>query len=441
MKNRITKTILSVLLFAGIFSIASAQLTLTRKADFPGKGRFRCFSFYLDGKMYVGGGRDFWVANFVTAMNDFYEYNTATDKWTRKENIPSARSNVHAIVIDGKAYMGLGYSGRDTIIGKDTTMILLKDFYQYDVANDKWIKKADFPGTPRYQATMFSVGKKGYVLGGSNLLGPQSGTNFKDMWEYDPATDKWTQKKDLPSSGRTNSIGVTDGDFAYVGMGYVSNLTDFFGDIYRYYPATDTYSEPLPKLPPLKNVPVVTGEASFSAVYNHKLILTNVNVDGPNAKDYWGVFVYEPTNSTWTVYPEANPLGNRDDWAFGVDGAKAWVALGPDFITDSANGNVVWTKETWEMNFEKYMSVLESSNPELAKINVVLSVGTINVSVPQALVAKNLSFNLYDMNGEIIKSNKVSGEDKFDVSFTPKGPYLWAIQADGRLLKSGKITL
>src|SRR5436190_22202994 len=55
---------------------------------------------------------------------------------------------------------------------------------------------------PRYGAVSFTIGTKGYVGTG------HSGTG-KDFWEYDPATDTWTQKADFGGTGRSDAVAFT----------------------------------------------------------------------------------------------------------------------------------------------------------------------------------------------------------------------------------------
>src|SRR5881392_3149286 len=80
-------------------------------------------------------------------------------------------------------------------------------------AEDKWTQKANFPGGfGRYGSIGFSIDDKGYMGTGYDFyLGHQ-----KDLWEYDPVTDAWTQKADLGGVGRESAVG-----FAINGKGYI----------------------------------------------------------------------------------------------------------------------------------------------------------------------------------------------------------------------------
>ena len=53
-----------------------------------------------------------------------------------------------------------------------------------------WIAKAPFGGTVRQYAVGFSINNKGYIGTGWDM-----GAGYRDdFWEYDPATNSWTQK-------------------------------------------------------------------------------------------------------------------------------------------------------------------------------------------------------------------------------------------------------
>ena len=107
----------------------------------------------------------------------------------------------------------------------DNTTSYYKDFWEYDTASDTWTKKADFGGVARGGACGFSVGNKGYVCFGqdSNL------TPYPDMWEYDRTTNAWAQKTNLPDaySAVVAASGFVIGSNIYVGTGQAQDSTNF----------------------------------------------------------------------------------------------------------------------------------------------------------------------------------------------------------------------
>jgi len=412
-----------------LLSISAQAQTLTQKADFPGSGRFRCFSFFLNGKMYVGGGRQYPAA--PPAMADFWVYDPAADAWTQLADLPfGARSNIRAMVIDGKAYTGLGYDGNGT-----DPASLHNDFWEYEPQTDTWEQKADFPAAARYQPTMFAYGGKGYVFGGSNKLsGGSGGTDFNDVWEYNPTANTWTQKADFPGEGRMTAFAAPDADGVYVGLGYMSNLSNFFSDVWKYNPVADTW-ESLPALPGTANVPVVDGGCSFYAIYNDKLLLSNINLNGTAWEDYHTYFVLDLATQTWTAYENANPIGNRDDWAFGTNNNLAYMSLGWD-------GSTFYT-ETWELDMADFLTAIETANPGIANINITAANGAITAVIPQEVAQKyvvlGLTLALYAMNGQQMAAFNLQQGNQYSMMHLPAGAYVWAVQANSKPLKGGKI--
>jgi N-acetylneuraminic acid mutarotase len=184
-----------------------------KKADFEGRHRFDALGFSIGNKGYVG----------LSAGTDFWEYDPANDKWTKKSGLPVFALQVEFVGfigfgIDNKGYIGLGCKRKwlsSSPNGDNYNDVLLDNMYEYDPASDKWTKKADFPGGKRYQAVCFAIGNKGYVTTGENKDLIRKG----DLWEYDPATDKWTQKADAPEIARTRAVGFSIGNKGYIGTG------------------------------------------------------------------------------------------------------------------------------------------------------------------------------------------------------------------------------
>ena len=90
---------------------------------------------------------------------------------------------------------------------------------EYDPITDTWVRKADMP-TARVGLSAVVVNGKIYAIGGSNQLNNQLNI-LCTMEEYDPKTDKWTKKADMPDirsvfgadavNGRIYAIGGYNG--------------------------------------------------------------------------------------------------------------------------------------------------------------------------------------------------------------------------------------
>ena len=55
------------------------------------------------------------------------------------------------------------------------------------------------------------------------FVGCGSNTNLGDWWEYDISNDTWTQKADFPGNDRHHPYCFSIGDYAYVGFGHGSS--------------------------------------------------------------------------------------------------------------------------------------------------------------------------------------------------------------------------
>jgi N-acetylneuraminic acid mutarotase len=184
----------------------------TQKANFPGTPRMYAAGFAIGGKGYVGTGdttsgstyvNDFWCYDpsldswssipfpgmargpavaiscnikiyFGTGndaagpRNDIWEFDPSGNSWTQKASIPVSKCGAAGFTVNGKIYIGTG---------EDSTSLNTRDFYQYTIQSNSWIRVADLSGAARRHAVGFNIGSKGYIAAG--------GTN-QDLWEYDP---------------------------------------------------------------------------------------------------------------------------------------------------------------------------------------------------------------------------------------------------------------
>lgn len=81
------------------------------------------------------------------------------------------------MTVDSKGYFGTGYDRVNR----------LNDFWEYDPATNTWTQKADFPGTARYGAVAFGVSGKAYIGCGDD------GNYLKDFYAFNPSSNSWQQ--------------------------------------------------------------------------------------------------------------------------------------------------------------------------------------------------------------------------------------------------------
>lgn len=202
------------------------------KDSFPGTPRNSAVSFSANGKIYVGLGYD-----GVNYLHDFWEYDPVADSWKQVADFPGGgRYGAVAFAIGDKGYVCSGYDGN-----------YLKDFWQYDPLTDTWTKKISPGGSKRNEAVVFVIDDKAYLCTGIN-----NGENVNDMFVYDATTEQWTEKRKLTNVSdedyddkyttivRNNAVAFTLNGKGYVTTGLASS---YLNNTWEYDPATDLWTE------------------------------------------------------------------------------------------------------------------------------------------------------------------------------------------------------
>jgi N-acetylneuraminic acid mutarotase len=126
------------------------------------------------------------------------------DTWTRKTDIPTPRGYLSASAVNGKIY---AIGGR---AGTFQNPIELSTVEEYDPATDTWTKKSDLPNV-RYFLSTSVVDDKVYAVGG--------GPNGRATEKYDPATDTWTGKASMPTERSMLATSAANGKIYAIGGG------------------------------------------------------------------------------------------------------------------------------------------------------------------------------------------------------------------------------
>jgi N-acetylneuraminic acid mutarotase len=160
----------------------------------------------------------------------------------------------------------------------------------------QWTKKANLGGVGRHRATGISIGNKGYIgLGHTNGTGIN--IDYKDWWQYDPASDSWTQRADFPVliHGAVSFGTDTKG---YVGGG--STLTSEF---FEYNPITNCWL-------PIAPCPLSPGDVQCFSVQNKGYV-------------YFGnqLAQYDPTSNAWAIMANAPISFNTWSTSFASNGS------------------------------------------------------------------------------------------------------------------------
>lgn len=224
-----------------------------------------------------------------------------------------------------------------------------------------WLTRADFGGTGRHRATGFSIGNKGYV-GFGHVNGTGQNEVYKDWWQYDPASNSWTQKADYTAaSGTYGAIA-----FATSTKGYVGGGTAYSTEYFEYNPVTNLWQA-------ISNCPLdVTDQTAFAVNEKGYVISGNQCVEFNPATNSWTFKANLPASlNTWstsfvvgssayvkngTSLYEYKP--NQDTWLIrnscpgsATAGSSAFSIEGKGYILSGYSGSLAnVTKEVWQYN-------------------------------------------------------------------------------------------
>lgn len=133
-------------------------------------------------------------------------------RWVRLAPIPESNEEWDSAVLNGKLYL---FGGNPVAAGgKQGAPPGL--VFEYDPAADRWTKKKNMPQPAHHNA---AVGYKGkiYLFGGAIQRQPGGPTQFpiNNAWEYDPAADSWRALAPMPIR-RMAAAAVESGGKLYV---------------------------------------------------------------------------------------------------------------------------------------------------------------------------------------------------------------------------------
>jgi N-acetylneuraminic acid mutarotase len=134
----------------------------TRKGAFPGPGRYVSTSFSIGTKGYLGGGQ----TGGAGLLTDFWEYESTTDTWTRKADLPDTNYEPNGFTANNQGFM----------IGGSNAV------YVYSQATNTWAREADFRGRTHTGKVSVGGGNYGYLSRGRGY----GNDLYADFWQFSP---------------------------------------------------------------------------------------------------------------------------------------------------------------------------------------------------------------------------------------------------------------
>lgn len=238
------------------------------------------------------------------------------------------RSGAAMFTVDSKVFMGLGYDGDEYI----------EDFYVFDADEGFWEAKASFPGVLRERAVAFSTNGKGYIGLGYNR--ERDKEELGDFWEYDPATDVWTQIADFGGTPRYSALGFAIGSRAYVGTGFDGDR--YNSDFWELDITTGTWSE-------IQSYPGEKIERGISFVVDNKGYVCTGRNNGIHNLDFWE---FDPEARSWTKRSPASDDSDYEAFQFAVrrHDAVAFTIEDRAYIMGGVSSSGATEKSIYEFN-------------------------------------------------------------------------------------------
>lgn len=225
-----------------------------------------------------------------------------------------------------------------------------KNVQEYDPVNDSWTDLGDYPGPARGQGIGQTWNGKGYFGFGFE----PSGTKLNDLWEFDPISNTFTQLPSCPGVGRTHPALVILNGKIYTGMGSgTTNLSDWW----EYDITTQVWTQKT-------SIPIARH-------HPYQFILNGYVYVGSGHHSSW--YKYDPLNDTWTVVAslDTRVAGTQFNYngkgyaLSGVTTGHTFFATGEfyeyDPLIDSWNilnphpGNSLWAPASFVINNYAYL--------------------------------------------------------------------------------------
>ncbi len=306
----------------------------------------------VNGKLYVIGG---WGDGKARGVN--YEYDPATDRWTKKQPMPRPAHHAALAAVNGKIYAFGGFvAPANTAIPLGAAWEPIADAYEFNPATDSWKPLPPLPGR-RGSAIAAEVGGKIYVIGGATTMegskdpfftafGPARVLGTNDV--YDPATNKWESRNPMSVPRNHAFSGVVNGKIYVIGgrtgQGFILSATNT-NVVEEYDPVSNMWSIPKERMPTARS-----GGASGSdgrRIYVAGGEVTTTALVGA----YRAVEAYDPATNSWTTLLSmpmprhglaGAVIGNRFHLVSGmIQSAGALTFLDPTLSTHTAMHDIL----------------------------------------------------------------------------------------------------
>lgn len=248
--------------------------------------------------------------------------------WKKAAPFPQPDEELYGAAVNGKMYVMGGWDE-----GKAAGLN-----YEYDPATDKWTQKRGMPRSAHHAAIATANGKL-YVIGGfvppKDTQIPTGGAwePIADTWEYDPAADSWKSLAPVPTKrGAAVAVEVAGKIYVIGGATTVAGSKDpyftFFGP--SLVLTTNEVLDPATNKWESRRPMSVARNHAYASAVNGKIYVIGGRTGHAfilSATNTDVVEEYSPVNDMWSAPKERMPTP-RSGGAWGTDGRRIYVAGG-----------------------------------------------------------------------------------------------------------------
>ena len=234
----------------------------------------------LDGKAYVVGGFEKPslgnVLNFaITPSVEVYD--PATDRWASKAPLPVGLHHVGIGVIDGRLYVIGGYAKSGFTVWNPVATV-----YAYDPATDSWNERAPMP-TARGALSVTEHDGKLYAIGGYDRK-----ANASAVEVYDPVRNIWTTGASLPTARDHLATATVAGKIYAIGGRLDGDYSRNLAVVERYDPGTDRWTR-------VADLPTARSGITSTVVDGRIYVFGGEGAAGTFSENE----AYDPARDTW----------------------------------------------------------------------------------------------------------------------------------------------
>lgn len=212
----------------------------------------------IDDQIWITGGMTGARGN---KLNSTEIYDPGTDRWSFGPAMPTARSSLTTVVVDGIIY---------AIGGARADVPILDIVEALDTTTGTWTRLNPMP-TARYEHGSVVVDGKVWIIGGNAEGGPRGSGPSGSVEIFDPATNTWSEGPSLAQPRSSLRTAVLDGKIYAVGGLAEDGMR---ADVEVYDPAVGEWQTG-PTLPEkILNFGLTTYDGELHAVYHrHHFVL------------------------------------------------------------------------------------------------------------------------------------------------------------------------